>query len=405
MLNCCIYAIGQEILEGSIVDTNSSFIAKRLVKEGFTVKEIKALPDNISLIVEALKNSIINNDVIITTGGLGPTFDDLTVEALSVVSGNPLVLNKRALKDLKEKMIMRKRQINEGHTKQVKLPVGANVFYNAIGTAPGVGIEIDNKVIIALPGIPDEMKQIMETEVLPYLYKKFKTTPLFTRELYFTNIGESEVNKVIIDNKLPDWVQTIINVSKGKIIVRLRSLNQENILKAENILVSALNKFYFGKDDDTLENVLIKRLIDKKITISTAESCTGGLIAGLLTNVAGTSTVYKGGVITYSNEAKIKFLDIDEELLKNKGAVSYEVAQGMAINVSRKFNTNLSIAVTGIAGPTGGSNEKPVGLVYIGVFLNGICEVYEHIFSGSRNDIRERTATIAITHTLNILQK
>lgn len=405
MLNCSIYAIGQEILEGSIIDTNSSYIAKRLVKEGYVIKEIKVLPDDVDQIVASLKNGIINNNIIITTGGLGPTFDDLTVEALSVVSGKDLILNEKVLEDLKEKMMRRGREINEGHIKQVKLPAGSIIFNNVIGTAPGVGIEIDNKVIISLPGIPEEMKNILESKVMPYLSRKYKSTPLFTTDLYFTNIGESEVNNVIIANKLPDWVQTIINVSKGKIIVRLRSYNQENLLKAENILVTALNKYYFGKDTDRLEDILIKELISNNITISTAESCTGGLIGGLLTNVAGSSAVYKGGVIVYSNEAKINFLNIDEELLKYKGAVSYEVAYNMAVNVSKKFDTNLSIAATGIAGPSGGSNEKPVGLVYIGIFFNDSCEVYKHIFSGSRNDIRERTATSALTHALNVLRK
>jgi nicotinamide-nucleotide amidase len=405
MIKCSIYAIGQEILEGSIIDTNSSYIAKKLVREGFIVREIKVLPDNISSIMDALEMGFKDNDFIITTGGLGPTFDDLTVDALSKFSGNELFLNEKILKELKEKMKSRGRDINDGHIKQVMLPKNSIVFNNIIGTAPGVGMEIGNKVIIALPGVPDEMKYIFDTEVIPYLGNKYKSSPLFTSDLYFINIGEAEVNRAIIENKIVDSIQTIINVSRGRIIVRLRSFDEKRVLDAEKILKKTLNKFYFGKDEDTLEEIFVKSLLSNNITISTAESCTGGLIGGLLTNVPGASSVYKGGVIVYSNEIKIKFLEISEELLQTKGAVSYEVAQQMAINVSKKFNTNMSIAATGIAGPSGGTREKPVGLVYIGVCLNRDCEVFKHIFSGSRKDIRERSANIALSHALDILKK
>ena len=405
MIECSIYAIGQELLEGSIVDTNSSYIAKKFLREGFVVREIKVLPDNISSIMDALERGIKNNDFIITTGGLGPTFDDLTVDALSKFSGSELCLNEKILKELEEKMKRRGRDINEGHIKQVMLPRNSIVFNNIIGTAPGVGIEIGNKLIIALPGVPDEMKYIFNTEVLPYLGNKYNSRPIFTSDLYFINIGEAEVNRSIIESKIVDSVRTIINVSRGKIIVRLRSFNKERVLDAEKLLKKNLSKFYFGKDEDTLEEIFVKTLLNNNITISTAESCTGGLISGFLTNVPGASRVYKGGVIVYSNEAKIKFLGVSEELLQRYGAVSYEVAYQMAINVSKKFNTNMSIAATGIAGPSGGTKEKPVGLVYIGVCVNGGSEVYKHIFSGSRKDIRERSVNIALSHALDILKK
>ena len=405
MIECSIYAIGQELLEGSIVDTNSSYIAKKFLREGFVVREIKVLPDNISSIMDALERGIKNNDFIITTGGLGPTFDDLTVDALSKFSGSELCLNEKILKELEEKMKRRGRDINEGHIKQVMLPRKSIVFNNIIGTAPGVGIEIGNKLIIALPGVPDEMKYIFNTEVLPYLGNKYNSRPIFTSDLYFINIGEAEVNRSIIESKIVDSVRTIINVSRGKIIVRLRSFNKERVLDAEKLLKKNLSKFYFGKDEDTLEEIFVKTLLNNNITISTAESCTGGLISGFLTNVPGASRVYKGGVIVYSNEAKIKFLGVSEELLQRYGAVSYEVAYQMAINVSKKFNTNMSIAATGIAGPSGGTKEKPVGLVYIGVCVNGGSEVYKHIFSGSRKDIRERSVNIALSHALDILKK
>ena len=405
MIECSIYAIGQELLEGSIVDTNSSYIAKKLVREGFVVREIKVLPDNISSIMDALERGIKNNDFIITTGGLGPTFDDLTVDALSKFSGSELCLNEKILKELEEKMKRRGRDINEGHIKQVMLPRNSIVFNNIIGTAPGVGIEIGNKLTIALPGVPDEMKYIFNTEVLPYLGNKYNSRPIFTSDLYFINIGEAEVNRSIIESKIVDSVRTIINVSRGKIIVRLRSFNKERVLDAEKLLKKNLSKFYFGKDEDTLEEIFVKTLLNNNITISTAESCTGGLISGFLTNVPGASRVYKGGVIVYSNEAKIKFLGVSEELLQRYGAVSYEVAYQMAINVSKKFNTNMSIAATGIAGPSGGTKEKPVGLVYIGVCVNGGSEVFKHIFSGSRKDIRERSVNIALSHALDILKK
>lgn len=405
MIECSIYAIGQELLEGSIVDTNSSYIAKKFLREGFVVREIKVLPDNISSIMDALERGIKNNDFIITTGGLGPTFDDLTVDALSKFSGSELCLNEKILKELEEKMKRRGRDINEGHIKQVMLPRNSIVFNNIIGTAPGVGIEIGNKLIIALPGVPDEMKYIFNTEVLPYLGNKYNSRPIFTSDLYFINIGEAEVNRSIIESKIVDSVRTIINVSRGKIIVRLRSFNKERVLDAEKLLKKNLSKFYFGKDEDTLEEIFVKTLLNNNITISTAESCTGGLISGFLTNVPGASRVYKGGVIVYSNEAKIKFLGVSEELLQRYGAVSYEVAYQMAINVSKKFNTNMSIAATGIAGPSGGTKEKPVGLVYIGVCVNGGSEVFKHIFSGSRKDIRERSVNIALSHALDILKK
>jgi nicotinamide-nucleotide amidase len=388
MLKCSIFAIGQELLEGSIIDTNSQYIAKKLIKNGFKIKEIKILPDNIFEIVKTLQDSIIENDIIITTGGLGPTFDDLTIEALSKITNKKLILNEKAFEDLKVKMLKRGRTVNAGHIKQVMIPEGAILFKNEIGTAPGVGIEINDKLIISLPGVPSEMQYILENEAIPYLEKRYIKIPYFTSDLYFTNVAESDVDKVIREHKMPNWIETIINVSQGKVIVRLRSSDKNKLLKAENILKTSLSAFYFGKDDETLEIVLIKQLTYKGLTISTAESCTGGLIWETLTRVSGSSLVFKGGFIVYSNEAKIRFLNIDENLLQSKGAVSSEVAYNMAINVAKKFETPLSIAVTGIAGPTGGSSEKPVGLVYIGIFLNNNCSVFRHIFYGNRQDIR-----------------
>ncbi|MDY6820041.1 MAG: competence/damage-inducible protein A [Deferribacterota bacterium] len=395
--SCAIFAIGNELLDGSTIDTNSSYISKKLVKNGFKVNQISILPDNLDIIVNTLKNSLNKHKIIITTGGLGPTFDDLTTKGISLVSEKKLILYNELLKDLEEKFRRRKKTLDQEQIKQAELPESSTIFRNSIGTAPGFAVKVNKSLIVALPGIPSEMKQIFNDYVLPYLTRQYQPNKTYTKDLYFSNITESAVNKVLLEEHITQKVNTTLNVSKGKIIVRLKSASDKLLNEALEVLQDKLRAYYFGADDETLEEVVVESLEKKNLTLSTAESCTGGLVGKYITNVPGSSNIYNGGVIVYSNEAKIKLLNIDKKLLEEKGAVSYEVARDMALNASSIFNTDVSVSITGIAGPGGGSPEKPVGLVYIGLYYKGKYKIFRYYLSGNRDNIRERSASIAMS--------
>jgi len=396
MITCTICAIGSELIEGSIVDTNSSFVAKAIAKIGVDVKEIRLLPDDKLLVSQVMGELSLISDLILTTGGLGPTFDDLTAECMALATGRQLLFNEKAFLDIKKKLLSKKIPIKKAHERQALLPNDAVLFNNDFGTACGFGVFFNKAFICSMPGIPYEMKPMFENYILPFIKNKFHIQEYFSKEIYFMGVAESDVDEAIRTIGMDSDVKIIINVSKGYVIVRLRSNNGLKLKILSNNLSSHLNKYLLGIDNEILESLLVEKLKEKNITLSTAESCSGGLLGTLITSVPGSSQVFKGGLIVYSNEAKMKLLDIDEKVLRNYGAVSGECALDLAKNVKNIFRTKASISITGVAGPSGGTKDKPVGTVFIGVSLDDATSVKKFEFSGDRDAVRQRSVNTAI---------
>jgi nicotinamide-nucleotide amidase len=396
MIKAAIVSIGNEILEGSIVDTNGNYIAKKLSQAGITVTSIQAAPDDLENLTSVLKNVSHNNNVILTTGGLGPTFDDITAQALANAANLRLKLNNKALEHIKKRLDERNVKMKENHKRQAFLPENCILFPNDKGTAYGFGVAINNCIIISMPGIPYEMKHMFDFYVMPFIEKKFDIPKKYFEELRFAGLPESDLDEAINEVGLDKQIDCIINVSSGEIIVRLRSLNKNVLNDTSDKIINKLKKYFISKGNETIEKTLLKILNEKKYTLSVAESCTGGLIGEKITSVPGSSKYFAGGVITYSNEVKINQLKVEKNIIEKFGAVSEECAKQMAFNVSKIFKTEASISVTGIAGPDGGTNEKPVGLVYIGTYLNNKIDVKRFIFRGDREAIRQRSAKTAM---------
>lgn len=404
-MNCAIFAIGNEILEGSITDTNSTYLAKHLTDLGFKIVEIKALPDNKEILVDNFTYALKNYDLTITTGGLGPTFDDLTAETVALAANREFIFYEDVYKSIENKLAARGVKIKESHKHQAYLPKDAILFQNDKGTAVGFCVENSGSLIISLPGIPYEMKHMFENYVVPFLKNRFDLKPLYKKDLKFIGIPESDVDEAIINTEKNDDTEVIINTSKGMIIVRIRSYNYENLKAFAEKLKDKLNKFYFGEDDDTLESVILKKLIAKNITISTAESCTGGLIAKKLTDIPGSSKSFLGSIVSYGNDAKNNILNVSKETLKKFGAVSEECCKEMLIGCKKIFNSDIVIATTGIAGPDGGTKDKPVGTVFVGINWKEKVFIKKYLFNGDREAIRERTANIAFRNLLEFLSE
>jgi len=404
-MKCAIFAIGNEILEGSIVDTNSAFLAKNLSDLGFNVFETKALPDNKSILVENFKDALETYNLTITTGGLGPTFDDLTAEAVAIASNRNFVFYEEVYKSIEEKLTSRGVSVKESHKRQAYLPDNCLLFKNDKGTAFGFGVNKGGNWIISLPGIPYEMHHMFLNYVKPFILDTFKLKQIYKKDLKFTGIPESDVDATILELKKGEDPEVIINTSKGMIIVRIRSFNKEVLNQFVNKLKEKLGNYYFGEDDDTLESVILKKLIYNNLTLSTVESCTGGLIAKKITDIPGSSKAFLGSIIAYSNEVKNKILNVSHNTLENYGAVSAECCKEMISGCSNIFNSDIVIATTGIAGPDGGSDEKPVGTVFIGIKFKSNIVINKYHFNGDRETIRERTANTAFRLLLELLNE
>jgi nicotinamide-nucleotide amidase len=404
VVNCSIFAIGNELLEGSIVDTNSSYIARALSALGVSVRRVSMLRDNIDEIVDAFRIAEKDSQIILTTGGLGPTFDDLTAEASAKAFGCELVLNETALSHIIGMLTKRGVHIKESHKRQAMLPENCLLFENKVGTALGFGVKTKNGFCISLPGIPYEMKYIFDNFVLKFIKENFSLKEIFREDLKFKGLPESDVDEVIREADIPEGVDCIINVSKGEIIVRLRSFSREKLDYVKMQIIEKLKDNFFGFERDSLESVLLNKLKEKGLSIATAESCTGGLIAKKLTDIPGSSSAFVGSVVAYSNEVKAKLLGVSLEILERFGAVSVECAQEMLTGLDKLFGADIGVAVTGVAGPDGGTKEKPVGLVYIGVNYKGKCEVKRFEFNGDRETVRERSAKTALSMAIDMIK-
>lgn len=371
-----IISIGDELLIGQTVNTNAAWIGEQLSLAGFGVKAVTTIRDEKEEINTALNYAFSRAGIVLITGGLGPTKDDITKHVLAEYFNTRLVRNEAVLTHIESFFSQRGRVMLDANIRQADLPENCTILHNPVGTAAGMWFENNGKICISMPGVPYEMKAIMELEVLPKLKEKFQSKVHFHRTVLTQGIGES-----FLAEKIKDWETDLRNEGMGLAylpspgLVRLRisasedkkSLAEEKVNGKIETVLPLISKYVYGFDEDKLESVIGRLLLQKKATLSTAESCTGGNIAHLITEVPGSSDYFQGSVVSYSNEIKIKELGVNPDDLKTFGAVSQQVAEQMARGINQRFRTDYSIAVSGVAGPAGGTEEKPVGTVWIAV--------------------------------------
>ncbi|AEM73978.1 competence/damage-inducible protein A [Caldicellulosiruptor acetigenus] len=402
-----IICVGTELLLGQILNTNSQYLAQKLAELGIDLYFQTTVGDNMERLKMAIDIATKRSDILIFTGGLGPTSDDITKEAVADYFGLALVLDEDVLRRIEKFFERRQVKMPEINKKQAYVPKGAKVLHNKNGTAPGLIIEKDGKIAILLPGPPFEMQPMFEEGVLPYL-EKFSKQKIYSRVLKFVGIGESSIEEALKDLILSQTDPTMALYAKPfEVELRITTKKEseecaKSLLQSmENRIRERLGEYIYGVDRQLLEEVVIGLLAEKKLKVSVAESCTGGLICNKLTNVPGASEVFDRGFIVYSNEAKMKLLGVPEQVLKEHGAVSSQTARYMAQGALSNSLADIALSVTGIAGPGGGSETKPVGLVYIGIATKDYSESFEFRFSGDRLRIKEMTSKAA----LNILRK
>ena len=399
-----IITIGDEILIGQIVDTNSAWMATELNKTGFDVVQITSVHDNENHITSSLNNAMQRADVVLLTGGIGPTRDDLTKHTLCKFFDCKLVYNADVYHDIENLLKYRSRAMNELTASQAMVPEKCTVIRNPVGTAPVSWFEKDGKVVVSMPGVPYEMKNAMSTEIIPRLKSKFRTPVIIHKTVQVYGYPESALALKIEnwENALPDNIHLAYLPNYG--IVRLRlSGSSENSLALEfsinqqiDLLKQILGEAVVATSDDPLEVITGKLLAENNMKLATAESCTGGNIAHILTTVPGSSAYFSGGVVAYSNEIKVNLLGVSASDLSAYGAVSKQVAEQMAEGIKKITGADIAVATTGIAGPSGGTVEKPVGTVWIAVNCKNQTSSREFKFNGTRQIIIERTTQAAL---------
>lgn len=398
-----ILTIGDELLTGHTVDTNSAFIATELTGSGFEIYYKSTTGDSQEMMEDAFRLALSRADIIITTGGLGPTDDDITKKAIVKVFKRNLIFHEEVLEDIKKRYALRGIEMPAINQNQALLPQGAKFFPNPIGSALGLCINENNKIFISLPGVPREMKHILTEEVLPYLNSLRKAQSKKIIKLRTTGIVESKLAEMIMPNlKLEQGVKLAYLPSYSgvdlRIIASAENQNEadEHAYALKRFLQSTVGKYIYGQDDDSLDSVVAQLLLDNDRTISVAESCTGGSLGEAITSVPGSSKYFIGGIISYSNLSKVRQLGVSEEILDRYGAVSEDCAKAMADGCRDKFETDYALSITGIAGPDGGTEQKPVGTTYIG--LSSIHGSYAKRFNfgSDRNSNRIRATYAAL---------
>ena len=403
-----LITIGDEILIGQIVDTNSAWMAQKLNDEGINIRQIISISDQPSHILETLSESGSKASIVLVTGGLGPTKDDRTKSALCTFFETHLIENKDVLEHIIQLLTPRGVVINNLNREQALVPATATVLTNKQGTAPGLWFDHNGTVFVFMPGVPFEMKYLMEYEVIPRIQQIFNTLTISHRTVLIQGLPESMLAERIEDweNNLPESIRLAYLPSPQSMRLRLsaRGKDKANLLELIEQEIEKLTKiipdYIYGYEEESLAGNLGKMLIIRNMTVSVAESCTGGNISHFFTSNPGSSAYFKGGVVAYSNEIKSNILGIDPELITKHGAVSKEVVEAMAVSVNQLFNTDFAIATSGIAGPNGGTAEKPVGTVWIAVAGAGL--VVSKIYNFGDN--RERTIIRSSQTGLNMLR-
>lgn len=409
-----IVSVGDELLIGQVINTNAAWLAENLNMSGVRVSRILTLPDERDELISGLTESMERADLVIITGGLGPTRDDITKNVLCSIFDSHLVINHEILNDIT--VLFRKRgyKMTPLNEKQAEVPHNCIPLHNKLGTAPGLWFEKNGKIVVSVPGVPYEMKELYAEQILPRLKKTLPPGYIIHKTVLTQGVGESFLADMIREweEKLPENMKLAYLPQPGIVRLRMTATGQdENVLNGQvsdelEKLKNIIGKLAFGYDKDTLEAVIGRMLSETGKTLSTAESCTGGYIAHIITSVAGSSTYYKGSVVSYANEIKTGMLDVREETLIKHGAVSEETVIQMAENIRMKFRTDYSIAVSGIAGPDGGTNEKPVGTIWVAIALPEKTVTKKFLFGDNRMRNIQRAALSALNLLrLNILER
>ena len=396
-MNAELISVGTELLLGEILNTDAQFLAKELSEIGIDVYHQTVVGDNKKRLTEAFETALNRADIIIASGGLGPTPDDLTKEVIAECMHEKLCMHDESLKQIEEYFKRSNRIMPENNKKQAMMPENGLVLKNNNGTAPGCIIEKNGKIVIILPGPPNELTLMYEESVKPFLMKRTKVK-LYTKTYRIFGIGESalseELDELIRNSSNP----TVAPYAKtGEVHLRIAAKAETDaeadliMAETEKLISDKFGKYIYSTDEKSLPETVFKKLSDNKITISTAESCTGGLIAKTITDFSGSSEIYSEGFVTYANEAKINILNVNEETLEKYGAVSEETVREMVTGLKNKTGADVCVAVTGIAGPGGGTEAKPVGLVYVAVMIYDKIKVKKLNLNGTREKIRYMT--------------
>jgi nicotinamide-nucleotide amidase len=407
-MNAEIIAVGTELLLGQIANTNAQYISQELSNLGINVFYHTVVGDNPKRLEDTFKSALKRSDMIIFTGGLGPTKDDLTKETIANTLGLKLAVNEESLKRLNSYFEKMNRAMTENNKKQTYLPETSIALQNDNGTAPGCIIDKNDKIVIMLPGPPREMKPMFRNGVLPHISNKTSCV-LRSKVLRFFGIGESS-----LDDQLSDLIDSQTNptiapyAQLGEVVLRITGRGKDEkeaislIVPVEEEIRNRLGKFIYGEgDENSLAEVTAKMLINNNVKIGTAESCTGGLLAKTLTDIPSISATFSRGLVTYSNESKMELLGVRKDTLEIYGAVSKETAIEMAEGLVKNSDIELAVSITGIAGPDGGTEEKPVGLVFLGFATKEKSWVKEIRNVGNRDRIRK----ITVLHALDSIRK
>lgn len=407
MVKVKVISIGDEILIGQIVNTNSAYINEKLHCIGIKVSKVVTIGDNRQDLLDELYDSLQHNyDITLITGGLGPTHDDITKPILVEFFNDELVLDEKVLEKVKSIFANRNVVMPETNIGQAMKPSKSKIIWNEHGTAPGLLIEVQNRIFVAMPGVPFEMKSMIDNSVIPLIKEMYLQNPEYhyrTTTLLTSGIGESILFEMIgnIDELLQGQKMAFLPSPLG---VRLRidvkakteSETDNEIRRIEKILFERVGEFIYGRNDDTIEEITGKILKEKGLTISAAESCTGGFISQRITDISGSSEYFKGAIISYSNDVKENLVLVDGGLLREKGAVSSEIAMEMAKGVRKVLQTDIGISATGIAGPAGATETKPVGLTYIAIAIGNKVYSKELLLGDNRHRNRIRAAQAAL---------
>ena len=408
-----LVSTGTELLLGQIVNTNVPFLAARLNELGFSVVYQTTVGDNRDRMRHVLKTALERADIVITSGGLGPTQGDITKEVTASLLDKPMYLDEASAQQIKRFFAERHICMPDNNLRQAMMPEGAQIIENTCGTAPGVIVEekTTGKIIINLPGPPHELSAMFETSIVPYLTERFGIQGAIVSRVFRTyGLGESaledRIKKYILSQSNPTLA---LLARSGEIHLRItaRAASETQALQLIHDLESQirplLDEYIFGIDEQTMEMVVGSLLLDRNLSVALAESCTGGLVTSRITDVPGSSRYLTGSIVCYSNAVKACQVGVPEEIIDAKGAVSRETAESMAQGVRNKCCASIGVGITGIAGPDGATMDKPVGLVYIAIDGPAGTACFEHYFSGTRTEVKNRTALAALNHLRHYL--
>ncbi|MBP7822057.1 MAG: CinA family nicotinamide mononucleotide deamidase-related protein [Saprospiraceae bacterium] len=403
-----IITVGDELLIGQVIDTNSAWMSQEINLIGIETEEIISIADKHDAIVKAIANALNRSDVVFMTGGLGPTKDDITKKAIADFFGVKMVFNEEAYQHINKFFKKLGKTLSDAHLHQCEMPENALLLTNKMGTAPGMWFEFQNKILVSMPGVPYEMKYLMSNEVLPRLKELFRGTPIAHRTILTVGEGESILAERLlhIESNLPSFIKLAYLPAVGQVRLRLTGIHQDERLlndaleKSKQDIINCISDIIFGFEDNTLAQTIGELLLQKGLSMGTAESCTGGMIAHEITSIAGASSYYKGSIVAYQNTIKENLLNIDPALILEHGVVSEQVASEMAINATKVLGVDVAVATTGFAG-TSPDSDKPIGTMWIAV--SDGTETKTSLVNGGRD--RLKNIEYATINAMNLLRK